>query len=153
MKRKTSSGRVLALSMILAVSSSLPAFAASWQQDSAGWRWKQDNGEYAAGGWQWLDGNHDGISECYYFNANGYMLANTTTPDGYKVDGSGAWVENGTVKTKSTSGDPGVTVPNGMWRKGAGANANKWWWQNMDGSYASGGWYWLDGDQDGIAEC
>ena len=153
MKRKTSSGRVLALSMILAVSSSLPAFAASWQQDSAGWRWKQDNGEYAAGGWQWLDGNHDGISECYYFNANGYMLANTTTPDGYKVDGSGAWVENGIVKTKSTSGDPGVTVPNGMWRKGAGANANKWWWQNMDGSYASGGWYWLDGDQDGIAEC
>jgi len=67
MKRKTSSGRVLALSMILAVSSSLPAFAASWQQDSAGWRWKQDNGEYAAGGWQWLDGNHDGISECYYY--------------------------------------------------------------------------------------
>ena len=56
-------------------------------------------------------------------------------------------------KDKSTSGDPGVTVPNGMWRKGAGANANKWWWQNMDGSYASGGWYWLDGDQDGIAEC
>ena len=32
----------------------------SWQ-DSAGWRWKQDNGEYAAGGWQWLDGNHDAL--------------------------------------------------------------------------------------------
>ena len=28
----------------------------------------------------------------YYFDENGYMLADTTTPDGYYVDVNGAWV-------------------------------------------------------------
>ena len=42
------------------------------------------------------------ISECYYFDGNGYMAANTTTPDGYTVDGSGAWVVDGVVQTQGT---------------------------------------------------
>ncbi|WP_456236246.1 hypothetical protein, partial [Gemelliphila asaccharolytica] len=29
----------------------------------------------------------------YYVASNGSMLTNTTTPDGYMVDGSGAWVK------------------------------------------------------------
>ena len=36
--------------------------------------------------WQWIDGNGDGVSESYYFDGNGYMLFNTTTPDGYTVN-------------------------------------------------------------------
>ena len=29
----------------------------------------------------------------YYYDDNGNMIKNTTTPDGYKVDGEGVWVE------------------------------------------------------------
>ena len=43
-------------------------------------------------GWQQIDGRW------YYFNEKsdgfrGTMLSNTTTPDGYTVDGSGAWIQ------------------------------------------------------------
>lgn len=55
-----------------------------------------------AAGWQWIDDNNDGVEECYYFDANGYMLANTTTPDGYTVNADGAWTENGAAHTRQT---------------------------------------------------
>ncbi len=29
----------------------------------------------------------------YYMGSDGYMLTNTTTPDGYKVNASGVWVK------------------------------------------------------------
>ena len=28
-----------------------------------------------------------------------------------------------------------------------------WWWQNDDGSYPVSTWEWLDGNNDGFAEC
>ena len=62
-----------------------------------------------AGQWQWQDVNGDGISECYYYDDNGTMLTNTTTPDGYTVDSNGAWVVNGVVQTQ-TSGTASNTV-------------------------------------------
>ena len=37
-------------------------------------------------GWQAING------KMYYFDANGKMLANTITPDGYMVDANGALV-------------------------------------------------------------
>ena len=62
-----------------------------------------------AGQWQWQDVNGDGISECYYYDDNGAMLTNTTTPDGYTVDSNGAWVVNGVVQTQA-SGTASNTV-------------------------------------------
>lgn len=62
-----------------------------------------------AGQWQWQDVNGDGISECYYYDDNGAMLTNTTTPDGYTVDSNGAWVVNGAVQTQ-TSGTASNTA-------------------------------------------
>ncbi len=53
-----------------------------------------------AGQWQWQDMNGDGISECYYYDDNGNMLINTTTPDGYTVDSNGVWIVNGVVQTQ-----------------------------------------------------
>ena len=26
--------------------------------------------------WLWIDGNHDGLAECYYFDTNGYLAVN-----------------------------------------------------------------------------
>lgn len=44
------------------------------------------------------------------------MLANTRTPDGYTVDGNGAWVVNGAVQTQAATGNNNAaqtTVANG----------------------------------------
>ena len=82
--KKMKSGGLLTLAFLMAAGNVMPALAGSWQQDAAGWRWKNDDGSYHAGSWQWLDGNRDGVSECYYFAPNGYMLANTVTPDGFQ---------------------------------------------------------------------
>lgn len=30
---------------------------------------------------------------------------------------------------------------------------NGWWYENEDGSYCKNGWFWLDGNEDGEAEC
>ena len=77
------------------------AWAGTWKQNNVGWWFDNGNGTYPASTWQWIDGNNDGIAECYYFDRAGYMLANTSTPDGYQVNVSGAWVQNGAVQTKN----------------------------------------------------
>lgn len=125
-----------------------PLFAEGWQQTASGWKYatNANNTAWQTAGWHWLDGNKDGIAECYYFDINGYMLSNTTTPDGYTVNTDGAWVKSGTVQTMQMA-------QNGTWQPGTGANAGKWRWVNSDGTTRNPGWHWLDGNKDGIAEC
>ena len=91
---------ILGASLLLSTVTVITSYAGSWQNDGRGWWWQEDNGSYLANAWCWLDGNQDGVSECYYFDGNGYMLANTVTPDGYQVNGNGAWIVNGSVQTK-----------------------------------------------------
>ena len=82
-----------AMIVVMMMSAATTALAGQWQQNSKGWWWQEDNGTYPKSQWQWIDGNKDGIAECYYFDNSGYMLSNTTTPDGYVVNGDGAWTE------------------------------------------------------------
>ena len=110
MRNKKLMTTILAGVMISAFS--IPAYAGSWQSDSTGWWWQNDDGSYPANSWQWLDGNSDGTAECYYFDGTGYMLANTTTPDGYSVDGTGAWIVNGVVQTQTADTQTGQTAEN-----------------------------------------
>ena len=77
----------------------LSSFAGQWAQDAYGWSYLNDNGTKAIG-WQWIDGNNDGISECYFFDEYGYCLMNTVTPDGMTVDATGAWTVNGLIQTQ-----------------------------------------------------
>ena len=95
--------KVLAASILLAVSMSGTAFAGEWKQDSIGWWYQNDDGSYPSNTWQWIDGNYDGIAESYFFDANGYCLMNTVTPDGYTVDLNGAWTIDGIVQTQVTA--------------------------------------------------
>lgn len=78
----------------MTVGGAMVSMAGTWQLGTAqnAGRWWYDNGDgtYAKSGWQWIDGNNDGIAECYYFDQNGWMLANTITPDGYTVNGDGS---------------------------------------------------------------
>lgn len=89
----------------LTVLSCTPAFAGQWKQDSIGWWWQNDDGSYPVSTWEWLDGNNDGVAECYYFDIDGYMLANTTAPDGDTVNIDGAWTVNGTVQQQALTPD------------------------------------------------
>lgn len=88
---------------ILSLSLSLPAFAGSWQFSDTGYWYQDDDGSYPANCWKWIDGNNDGIAECYYFNSEGYLLVSTTTPDGYTVDANGAKTINGVVQTQNVT--------------------------------------------------
>lgn len=94
---------VLGVTLGLSVLSCIPAFAGQWKQDTKGWWYQEDNGSYPASTWKWIDGNGDGVAECYYFNTSGYMLSNTSTPDSYSVNNDGAWTVNGVVQTKQVS--------------------------------------------------
>ena len=97
MKKLIGFAAVAAFSSVMAFS----AMAGVWKQDNVGWWYDNGNGTYPSNSWQWIDGDNNGTAECYYFDRTGYMLANTTTPDGYQVNGSGAWVQNGTVQTRN----------------------------------------------------
>lgn len=90
----------IALTAAMAASMGMTAFAGQWVQNTTGWWWQEDNGSYPVSQWKWLDGNKDGIYECYAFDANGYMYANTTTPDGYTVNKDGAWTIGNSVQLK-----------------------------------------------------
>ena len=57
-----------------------------WQNNGYGWWYQCANGTYPNSEWEIINGIW------YYFDENGYMLADTTTPDGYYVDENGAWV-------------------------------------------------------------
>ena len=58
-----------------------------WQNSGYGWWYQRANGTYPSNEWEIINGIW------YYFDENGYMLADTTTPDGYYVDLNGAWVK------------------------------------------------------------
>lgn len=98
---------LIATTAIFSLLMATTAFAGTWQtgKDANQDKWWYDNGDgtYMQNGWQWIDGNGDGIAECYYFDNGGWLLTNTATPDGYQVNSNGAWVTNGIVEVKNTS--------------------------------------------------
>lgn len=101
--------------MLASIAVSVPAYAAGWQKNDTGWWYAtNDSGTtWYANEWQWIDGNGDGIAECYCFDADGYMYANTTTPDSYTVNADGAWTVNGVVQTQTvTAQTPETTNSN-----------------------------------------
>ena len=97
--------KVLVTAAIMTAAMNMTVFAAGWQQNANGWWYatNESGTEWYADGWQWIDGNQDGTAECYYFDENGYILANTVTPDGYYVNADGAWIIDGQVQTAQIS--------------------------------------------------
>ena len=154
---------LLTAAAVATIAMATTAFAATgWQQSTDGRWWyslTESGGSWYHGTngvpqWQWLDGNRDGVAECYAFDNDGWMYANTTTPDGYLVNANGAWVSGGVVQTQSTSGS---TSSAGVgWR--LGANGRWWYATNAAGTTYHVGtpiapyWAWIDGNGDGISE-
>ena len=77
------------------------------------WWFDFGNGDYFKSSWQWIDGNQDGIAECYCFDENGWMYENTITPDGYTVNENGAWTVSNIVQTKTSDLIPKNNTNNG----------------------------------------
>lgn len=112
MKRKLFTAA--AMTAVFVTVFAIPAFAGPLQKDSVGWWYLDADGASPSNEWKELDG------KWYYFDANGYaatsrwiddtyyvgsdgaMIVNGTTPDGYKVDESGA--RTGKAETGSGGG-------------------------------------------------
>ena len=63
---------LLASAMVLGMS--LTAFAGTWKSNGTGWWYENADGSYLTG-WNWVDGNGDGIAESYYFqNSSRYYV-------------------------------------------------------------------------------
>lgn len=96
---------VMASMVVMMAASTISAQAAenrndgTWKQNQTGWWYEFVDGSYLTNGWYWVDGNMDNVYECYYFDGNGYMAANTSIGSDM-VDANGAWVVNGIVQTK-----------------------------------------------------
>ena len=86
MRKKALCGIASVLSIVMGIT----AYAGIWKQNSVGRWYEHDDGSYCQNGWDNIDNAY------YYFDENGYLLTNTTTPDGYKVDADGKWIENST---------------------------------------------------------
>ena len=66
-----------------------PGVSKGWEPVDTGWKFKQEDGTYLTNSWkQGQDG------KWYYLNEDGWMLKDTTTPDGFYVDADGVWDEN-----------------------------------------------------------
>lgn len=92
--------KLLISALWLSLSVSMVSYAGNWMQDIdkknmygpesrtevSNWWYQEDDGSYPAGCWKQIG------YRWYYFNQNGWMLQGTITPDGKKVDESGAQI-------------------------------------------------------------
>lgn len=87
---------------VLSIAAITQVYAADWKKDSIGWWWQEDNGTYPVNTWKVINGKwyyfygngymaSNGWIGNYYVGADGSMLTNTRTPDGYLVGPDGAW--------------------------------------------------------------
>lgn len=114
--------------LFLVLFMSFTAFAGEWQQDTAGWWYSEDDGSYPVNQWKEIDGKQ------YYFNENGYMLLDTTTPDGYKVGPDGAWVQDGVTQNNEVA-DKQVDMELMVYRETEQNLNHLVEWENKTGMY------------------
>ncbi|WP_138309756.1 MULTISPECIES: hypothetical protein [unclassified Clostridium] len=86
------------LSVLMSVMIALPVHGGQWMYDNTSWRWQDENGNQPENRWLWLGGNQAGLAEHFYFGPDGYMISNTTAPDGQQVNEDGAWIIDGIVQ-------------------------------------------------------
>ena len=96
--------KLIVISAAISLLSNIAVFAGQWTSDNIGHRYQNDDGSYIASNWinhngQWYYLNENGYMAAntwignYYVGADGVMLTNTITPDGYQVGADGAWIQ------------------------------------------------------------
>ncbi len=86
MKKKLLGFGVLTAALTLATG--ITAFAAGWKQDTNGWYYEYDNGNWATCGW-FTDPADNAM---YYLDPDGYMMSGTTV-EGFKLGDDGRRIE------------------------------------------------------------
>lgn len=77
--RKTKKQLVtLGLAVMLAASINMTAFAGQWVQENNDFKYQEDNGSYPVNTWKWIDGNNDGVAECYYCDGKVMAICSAT---------------------------------------------------------------------------
>lgn len=105
--RRVTKARVMSIltagatALLSAVLLSTPALAGEWRANSTGFWYINDDGSYPTYAWQWIDGDGDGVYQCFAFDESGYLMLNQTTPDGYLVGEAGAWFDGVTPVTRT----------------------------------------------------
>ena len=89
---------LIATSLLLICTADITSSAGQWIRKENGYWAYEENGSYLCNGWYWIDGNGDGIAECYYCSDNGSVYTQTHV-DGWRVNADGAWVTNGVPET------------------------------------------------------
>lgn len=98
MKRQLKTVVALTAAVAMTMASVMTASAATWKEDSKGWRVENEDGTYLVN--QWYQSPASGL--WYYMGADGYMLTNATTPDGYQVNADGVWEQGGNTNAQQT---------------------------------------------------
>ena len=85
----------VAIGVFLSLSSTISGLAqdSGWHKDEGTKRWwySLTDGTFYKSSWQWIDGNGDGLAECYSFDSDGYLYTDMITPDRFTVNADGAW--------------------------------------------------------------
>ena len=103
--------RALVLAAVMTLGMATSAFAGQWKNGALrteDWWYDNLDGTYLANTWAWIDGNFDGIAECYYFDADGWMLKQKESPDHFVTNEAGCWTLEGNVQTKAV--EPGSVI-------------------------------------------
>ena len=66
-----------------------PGVATGWEPVDIGWKFRLSDGSYLTNSWK-----QDPDGKWYYLNEDGWMLKDTTTPDGFYVDENGVWQQD-----------------------------------------------------------
>ncbi|MBE6004741.1 MAG: hypothetical protein E7232_11785 [Lachnospiraceae bacterium] len=103
--------------MITASMLSTATFAGQWIKEGKCWRYNNGDGTYPTSSWHWIDGNNDGIAECYYFDSEGYLVTNTQIEKyHHDVNENGAMLDyDGTVMTLHISSEDNVDTISGVY--------------------------------------
>lgn len=90
-----------------AAGGTVQASSQGWVQEGAKWYYRKQDGNKASNEWQniggvyyWFDADSymaasrwvESNGKWFYLGSSGAMLKDTTTPDGYRLDSSGAWI-------------------------------------------------------------
>ena len=126
---------------LLTLSMGMTAFAGTWQaQENGQWKYQNDDGGYATG---WVEDN----GKSYYLDANGIMLTNTMTPDGYNVGADGAWDNQpAKISLSTTTSTPTTVIGPGTYKVGTEIGAGEY---ILLCTNSIGGYYQISSDSSG----
>ncbi len=89
---------VIVIMLCILMNMTVYAKSGNWVLSHNGkWWYQYEDGTYPANGWTLIDNTY------YYFDAAGWMLSDTITPDGYRVGPDGAWIPGAGTTGSTTS--------------------------------------------------